>query len=249
MKYGIDISHWQGSIDFAKLNTDFVIMKLSQAQSKDSKFESYYNAYNGVKGCYIYNKVKTVEQARKEALYAVKCLNGRPMPLGVWLDLEDASMKRLGKAMLTEIVNAEASILVNAGYNVGIYCNKDWYVNVLDSKTLSRSFPFWIARYPSNDNGTAKEGLDPKNFNNCVMWQYSSKGKVNGINGNVDMDMMYKDEIKFGEIVQKSIDTLANEVLDGFWGSGTTRMLKLTEAGYDYRTVQNRVNELIRGNK
>lgn len=247
MKYGIDISHWQGTIDFSRVNVDFVIMKLSQAQGKDSKFESYYNAYNGLKGCYIYNKVKTVDQAIREANYAVSCLKGRPMPLGVWLDLEDATMKKLGKTLLNAIIEAEATILRSAGYNVGIYCNKDWYVNVLDSKTLSQTYPFWIARYPSVDNGTVKESLNPKNFNNCVMWQYSSKGKVNGINGNVDMDLMYNDEIKFKDISVKTVDDLAQEVLLGLWGTGTTRMLRLTEAGYNYRAIQDRVNEILRG--
>lgn len=175
MRYGIDISHWQGSIDFTKVNVDFIIMKLSQAQSKDPKFNTYYNSYKGAKGCYIYNKVKTVEQARLEAKYAVDQLNGREMPLGVWLDLEDASMRKLGKAMLNAIIESEATILRNAGYKVGIYCNRDWYLNVLDSVHLSQVYPFWIARYPSADNGTVKDNLNPKGLNNCVMWQYSSR--------------------------------------------------------------------------
>lgn len=191
MKYGIDISHWQGNIDFTKVNADFVIMKLSQAEYKDPNFEEYYRNYYGAKGCYIYNKVKTVEQAEKEAKYAVKCLNGRIMELGVWLDLEDATMKHLGKGVLKKIIDTEASIIKEAGYNVGIYSNKDWYNNVLDSKALCKTYPFWIARYPYADNGTVKESLSPKSFDGCVMWQYSSKGKVPGIKGNVDMDLMY----------------------------------------------------------
>lgn len=193
MKYGIDISHWQGAIDFSKVTAEFVIMKLSQYQTKDSKFEKYYSECQAPKGCYIYNKVTTLAKAKAEAEYAVKCLAGRPMPMGVWLDLEDATMRILGKAMLSNIIETEASILRAAGYAVGIYCNRDWYMNVLDSASLSKAYPFWVARYPASDNGTVKTSLSPQGLNNCVMWQYSSKGKVPGINGNVDMDLLFDD--------------------------------------------------------
>lgn len=56
------------------------------------------------------------------------------------------------------------------------------------------------------------------------------------------------DVLLAGGIHPVDIDEIAHEVIDGLWGSGTTRMLKLTEAGYDYRTIQNRVNEILRGN-
>ncbi len=197
---GIDISHWQGNVDFSNLldltdeqTIEFIIFKLSQYKSKDSKFEQYYaSAHNKYKiGCYIYNKVLTEEQATIEAEFAVKALNNRKMEAYVWLDMEDATMRNLGKAKLTRIINIEAEILKSAGYNVGIYCNADWYKNVLDSAELSKSYKFWIARYPSSDNGTMKESLSPKSY--ATIWQYSSKGKVKGISGNVDMDILYED--------------------------------------------------------
>lgn len=191
MWYGIDASHWQGKIDFSKLGSLFVIAKLSQAQGKDPNFETYYRDCKLPFGAYIYNKVKNVAEAQREAQFAVNQLKGRKLPLGVWLDMEDSSMSKLGKNVLSAIIQAEAGILRNAGYSVGIYCNRSWYLNILDSDSLSKEFPFWIARYPSADNGTVKESLSPKNLKSCVMWQYSSKGKVNGISGNVDMDIAF----------------------------------------------------------
>lgn len=244
--WGIDISHWNGKINFSAANVNFVIMKLSQAQWKDSMFEEYYNACSLPKGCYIYNKVKTVAEATAEAMFAVNALKGRPMPLGVWLDLEDSSMRKLGKSNLNAIITTEATILQNAGYKVGIYSNKDWYNNVLDSAYLSNIYPFWIARYPLLDNGTVKESLSPKNFKGCVMWQYSSKGKVNGINGNVDLDLILND-FDIPKTETKSVDELAHEVIDGLWGNGQDRKNRLHSAGYDYATIQKRVNEILKG--
>ena len=146
MKYGIDISHWNGTIDFSKVNADFVILKLSQATHKDVKFDEYYSNCKIPKGAYIYNKVKDLAQAKAEAEFAVKSLNGRKLEYGVWLDLEDASMRKLGKPLLEAIITTEADILTKAGYEVGIYCNRDWYLNVLNGERLAKTYKFWIAR-------------------------------------------------------------------------------------------------------
>ena len=202
---GIDVSRWQGDVNFANLydKTDntlisFIIMKLSQRTSKDKKFETYYSSAKAQGkyklGCYIYNKVYTNEQARAEAEFAVKALNGKKMDAWVWLDMEDPSMVSLGKDKLTEIIDIEAEILSKAGYKVGIYSNPNWYKNVLNGKELSKRYKFWIARYPktNEDNGTMKESLSPKGTYPASIWQYSSKGKVNGINGNVDLDVLYE---------------------------------------------------------
>ncbi len=197
---GIDLSHWQGNVIFSKLfdktdnsSFDFIILKLSQYQTKDSKFEQYYaSAKDKYKvGCYIYNKARSIAQAKVEAEFAVNELKGREMSAWVWLDMEDNSLVNLGKNVLTQIIDTEANILKKAGYKVGIYCNPNWYKNILNSKNLAKRYKFWIARYPESDNGTLKESISPKSY--ASIWQYSSKGKVNGISGNVDMNILYED--------------------------------------------------------
>ena len=244
MKTGIDISHWNGLIDFNRVKTDFVIIKVSQGTHKDVNFDRYYNDCKAPKGAYIYNKVLTVADARKEAEFAVKCLQGKTLEYGVWLDLEDTSMRILSKKVLNDIISTEAGILQAAGFNVGIYCNRDWYLRVLDSAMLSVIYPFWIARYPSADNGTIKESLSPKNLNGCKIWQYSSKGKVSGISGNVDLNLLYDEPFTKLKQPVKTIDDLAREVIAGVYGTGDARKKAL---GAKYEAVQTRVNQILKG--
>ncbi len=213
MYYGIDISHWQGTVNFAKVKASgvgFVIAKCSQMVAKDKAFETYYAdaTKNGIPfGAYIYNKAINVGEAKKEAEFCVNLLSGKTLECGVWLDMEDASLKGLGKDMLTKIIEAEAEIITKHGYKVGIYCNKSWYKSVLDSKELEKKYPFWIAGYPSVDNGSVKESLRP---DYGIMWQYSSKGKVNGISGNVDMDEAKVDLPSYMSIVAPKTPEVVN---------------------------------------
>lgn len=197
MLYGIDVSKWNGTIDWNKVKTDFVIIKTTQKNNTvEPKFEEYYAgalAAGLAIGGYRYVYAKTVEEAKAEANAVVKVLNGRKLPAMFWIDMEDKTIKGIGKAMLTQIIETEAAILEAAGITVGIYCNKDWYNNVLDSAYLSTKYKFWIARYPIFDNGTVKESLSPKAY--AELWQYSSKGKVDGISGNVDLNVAYVDFI------------------------------------------------------
>ena len=74
------------------------------------------------------------------------------------------------------------------GYECGIYCNRDWYINVCGGLNAK----YWIARYPAVDDGTLKAGLKPRLGE--AGWQYSSKGKVSGIAGNVDLDIWYEEK-------------------------------------------------------
>lgn len=219
-------------------------MKVSQGTHEDVKFEEYYKMCNLPKGAYIYNKVLTAADARKEAEFAVKCLKGKKLEYGVWLDMEDSSMRVLSKKALNDIIIAEATILTEAGFRVGIYCNRDWYLNVLDSAYLSERFPFWIARYPSGDNGTIKPSLSPQTLKGCKIWQYSSKGFVPGILGNVDMNLEFEPPFEgYIPVKEQTIDDIARDVLAGKYGNGDARKKAL---GDKYNEVQKRVNELLR---
>lgn len=189
---GIDVSHWQGDVDFSKVaqaGVQYVFMKCSGGQGKDEKFDTYYkdaSKFISNLGCYIYNLATTVEAAKKEAAFALKCIGDKQFSLGVWLDLEYAPLRSLSKKTLTTIIHTEAEILRNAGFKVGIYCNYDWYKNVLDSKLLATEFPFWLARY-SND-GNYNESLSPKNLPGVKLWQYSYTQHIAGIAAKVDTD-------------------------------------------------------------
>lgn len=197
---GIDISHHQGVIDWDTLKKDagvgFVIMKAmyeNGAHAKESAFERNYAGSAGLKrGAYLYSIAKNTEQARKEAHDFVAILAGRVLEYGVWLDYEDNKIRNLGKAQLTAHINEQARIIQDAGYQVGIYTNPSWYLNVIDGAGLSRTYDMWVARYPLPDNGLIKENKKPSQYN-AKIWQYSSKGKVPGIRGNCDLDIEMAD--------------------------------------------------------
>lgn len=187
----VDISHWNGNIDFnaLKRDADGVIMKLSQGSTVfDSMFDTYYQKATaaGLKvGAYVFMNATTQNTAVNEAAFALRCLNGRPLPLGLWLDVEDDKIRRVSNFADNCVTELEA--WKNNGYNVGIYANLNWYNNYLTDKL--RKYPIWIARYSPNDgtyHPSSKPDIDP------YMWQYTSKGKVSGIKGDVDLDEVYK---------------------------------------------------------
>lgn len=192
---GIDISHWQGNVDFSKVagaGIRNLFMKCSQQTYEDPNFERYCQqaaCHIPHLGCYIYNVASSVEEAKTEANFAVKCLKGKQMNLGVWLDIEDKILKTVSKDQLTEIIHTEAEILKKAGYKVGIYCSYDWYLHVLDTLQLTSFYPFWIARYSLD--GTYKESLSPKDLPGVKLWQYSCKQQVDGIRTAVDADCFF----------------------------------------------------------
>lgn len=198
MIYGIDVAKWQGVINWeqvSKTKKEFAIIKITnKTNGKDSQFENNLagaTKYGLMTGVYRYVYAQNTAMAQEEANAIVKALNGRKLKLGVWLDLEDISIKNIGKVRLSDIIHTEARILQKAGYDVGIYCNKDWYYNVLDHEELKRIYPFWIARYSKYDIGIEPISLCPSAYGQG--WQYSSKGKVAGINGNVDLDVFFED--------------------------------------------------------
>lgn len=198
--FGIDVSHHQGKINWkevAESGKKFAILKCQyEAQSHriDEYFEDNYSGChdNNIScGVYIYIARASMADPKADANALLEKLHGRPLDYGIWLDLEDDSLKAKGKAYIRELAYTYSDIFMAAGYFVGIYCNHYWYVNLIHDD-LKQDFDFWIARYPKNDNGiyNSGSGLKPSPTY-CVAWQYSSKGTVPGINGNVDLDVDY----------------------------------------------------------
>ena len=189
---GIDVSSYQKKPDWAEVaasGVEFAIIRILKSYGMDASFEHNYAgcAANGIaKGVYRYSYAMSVEEAKKEAGEVLQVLAGRHLELGVWLDLEWKNQRALGADMVKEIAKAWMQVIRDGGYECNIYCNYDWYKNVcggLDAK-------YWIARRPKEDDGTMKESLKP-NIGEAI-WQFSSKGMVPGISGNVDMDIMYE---------------------------------------------------------
>ena len=214
---GIDVSSWQGKPDWPKVSNSgvkFAILRIHQKSGTDASFEHNYKGCksNGILiGGYKYSYALTPAQAIDEAENLISVLGGRGLDFPVFYDLEWSQQRSLGKQAIENIAVAFLTRIKKAGYKVGIYCNLDWYNNVLTDAL--KQYDCWIARYPASDNGSVQERLRP---NAGVGWQYSSKGKVPGISGNVDMDVFYKD---YRDSNQK----------------GETKMVKISNCGHDER--------------
>ena len=196
VRLGIDVSACQSSIDFSKVKQagyDFVILRSTTKNGQiDTKFEQYYaNARkSGVEviGVYKYSYALNPQQSYNEAVKVIDAISGKGKMFTIWLDLEDKSQTTLGKKQIADIATAFLDYCQSKGYGVGIYCNLSWWNNYIDD-SLKKKYKFWIARYGKNTGN-----LDPQYKPNVgeVIWQFTSKGKVDGISGVVDLDVMYK---------------------------------------------------------
>lgn len=208
---GIDVSAWQGKIDWktvADYGMGFAILRITEAGNVvDSQFENNLagcNKYNIPVGVYKYSYAMTIAEIQREARKVVSTLNGRRIQFPVFLDLEYNDQRSLGSESIHKMAEAFREIVEAAGYKFAIYCNVDWYENVICSHL--KKYDFWIARYPSNDDGWLQERLRP-DFG--VGWQYSSKAKILGISGTVDRNVFYKD---YSEEIEKKEETTVNKL-------------------------------------
>lgn len=202
---GIDVSHHQGHIDWSKVKNEgkrFAIMKCqyeAQSHRKDETFDYNYaeaGKHGLSRGVYIYIASASIADPQHDAESLLKNLNGRQLEYGIWLDLEDRTLEVKGKAFIRDLAYIYADIFMRAGYFVGIYCNRDWYVRLIHDD-LKRDFDFWIARFPRNDTGIYNKDSSLKPSPSiAVAWQYSSKGRVDGISTVVDLDVDYDGNIK-----------------------------------------------------
>lgn len=253
MKKGIDISYFQGNIDFNKVKADgieFIMPRCGYGKSnKDSKFSEYVAgalaAGIEVPGIYHFSYALNEENAREEARQAVKFAQeaGLPKETIIFFDLEYDSVDyakkyavNLNKARCIAHTNAFCQEVQNHGYRTGIYANHDYLNRMYDDATIKK-YIFWYANWNGGKTPSVK----------CAFHQWSEKGRVNGINGNVDMDYYYggADAPAKEPMTPEEIEKVAKEVLDGKYGNGKTRKSKITAAGYDYDTVQKRVDELV----
>lgn len=261
MSYGIDISKWQGNFDIAKAiknyGVEFAIIKAGGSDDgiyTDKKFEDFYKqckTNNLPCGCYWFANDMTINDAKLSANYLIKLLNNKQFEYPIYYDVEGAMYKKLTKKTLTSIITTFCSILEKAGYFVGIYSSESMFKDKL-SDTILNKYTKWVAKWSKSQPSIT-----------CDMWQFGGStnliknSKINGVT--VDQNYSYKDfttiiknnhknNYKEITVTKKSINTIANEVLAGKWGNGNERITKLTNAGYNYKVVQNAVNKLIEQN-
>lgn len=187
-KKGIDISFYQGEIDFSKVknNVDFIILRAGYGQSasqKDHRFETYYNECkkHGIPiGVYWFSYAKTVAAASKEAEACLKVIKGKTFEYPIYFDVEGDALT--DKKTVVACCKEFCGTLEQAGYYAGVYISRSPAQTHLDSSITGR-YALWLAEYNSKLNWSGSVG----------MWQTSSTGKIPGISGNVDTDVCYID--------------------------------------------------------
>ena len=199
---GIDVSVWQGdNIDFKKVKAagkNFVIMRAGIGTSTDKYFELNYKKAKeaGINvGAYWYCKALTVKSSTEEANKALSVLKGKKFEYPIYYDIENQNLFSKGKALTSQIADNFCQIMQKNGYFCGIYGSKYYFENYF-TDTVKNKYTIWVAQY--NTQCTYKGAYK--------IWQRSSKGSVNGISGNVDLDESYCD---FPSIIK-------NKHLNGF---------------------------------
>lgn len=213
MEKGIDISKWNGKIDFLqvkKSGVDFVIIREGYRKQIDPRFLEYVEESKKaglvVLGIYHFLYTRSVEDAILEAQSAVsnaKKAGLNPDEIIIFSDYEYDTVddaKEAGIVLTKEDCNAHVQVfcaeVTRLGYKAGIYTNLDYYRHYYTAETIS-PYPVWLADY-----------TDGPDFS-CIVQQYTSKGSVPGISGNVDMNYYYGDFKMDGEIKysrQKVVD-------------------------------------------
>lgn len=255
-KIGVDVSSYQGSVDWAKAaqaDVKFAILKIIRKDLQpDKQFENNWTGCTAagvpIQGVYNYSYATTVQKAKTDAHRVLEVLNGRRTM--VWLDVEDKCQEGIGNKLI-DIINAYAGVIKGSGYEFGVYTGQSFY-NTYIKPYGGVDYPLWIARYGTN-SGKLETKYEPE-ITRMLGWQYTSRGSVNGISGNVDMNVWYGEVTQVTEpndpaLVTKTVDEFANEVLNGIWGNGADRKKNVTAAGYDYNIIQARVNEILNAEK
>lgn len=212
---GIDVSVWNGSIDWsqAKKEIDFAILRAGygrEVSQKDQKFEANYSGCKANKipmGVYWYNYAKTPADAKKEAAACIKVLKNRTFDYPVWYDVEEPSVLSTGKNNVSELTKVFCEALKEAGYKAGIYSSYSGLKNSFTDE-VKNTYDVWVAHV---GNGGAP--LSSTSYpDHKEMWQYSWKGKIAGIRGDVDMDYCYKDYTTKEEKVEEKPVEVKSEI-------------------------------------
>ena len=188
---GIDVSVHNGNIDWNKVKSDgidFAILRAGYGRlekQKDEKFEANYAAAKAAcipVGAYWYSYAMTPEEAELEADVFLKIIKGKQFEFPVYYDVEEKKQFDLGKEKVSAIMRAFLSKVEAAGYLTGLYGSASSLTTHTADDIKSR-YTIWLAHWVDNTNYSGA----------YAVWQYSEKGKVDGVSGNVDLDTCTKD--------------------------------------------------------
>ena len=228
----VDVSFCQTNVDYNKVKADGIDTVIIRAgfgretYQKDAEFEKHYKNAKaaGLKvGVYWFSYAYSVAEAQKEASACLYCLNGRKLDLPVFYDLELGSQTKLGKDTLTAMAVAFCECIKVHGYSTGVYASASWFTSYLNYEKLKKQYAIWLAQW-----GTGSP------CRTCDIWQCSDSGKVNGINGNVDTDIVFNANYKGSSATTittpkysgiKAVQAWVGTTVDGIYGPDTKKRL------------------------
>lgn len=192
---GIDVSKWNGTINWTAVKNsgvNYVIIRCGYRGSstgaliQDPKFKANIQGAEaaGIKvGIYFFSQAVNEVEAVEEASMTLNLIKGHKISYPVFIDVESSGGRadKIDKNTRTAVVNAFCKTIQNGGYTAGIYANKTWFESKMNTASLS-GYKIWLAQYAAAPTYKATR---------YDMWQYTSKGKINGISGNVDMNISY----------------------------------------------------------
>lgn len=264
MLKGIDISTYQAGINSFGNDVDFVICKATEGIGYVDKHcdTLYQRAKRDGKLVGVYHFARPYYMGNtpeSEADWFVKNIKGYLNEAILVLDweAENKSDTAYAKRFLDRVYSL-------TGVKPMVYASSS-VINSYDWKdVVGADYGLWVAQY-GTDNGQPQQEPFVKNWGFYALWQYTSKGRIAGYNYDVDKNIFYGDRnmwLKYANAKEsehtekpehkKSVEQLAQEVLAGLWGTKSTNPTReqlLTEAGYDYNAVQNKVNELCNANR
>ena len=188
---GIDVSVHNGNIDWNKVKADgieFAILRAGFGRLEKQRDEKFEQNYAGAKaagipvGAYWYSYAMDEDEARLEADVFLKVIKGKQFEMPVYFDLEEKKQFDLGKEKVSAIMRAFLERVESAGYFTGLYGSAS-SLTTHTADDIKTHYTIWLAHWVDKTNYSGAYGI----------WQYSEKGKVDGINGNVDLDICYKD--------------------------------------------------------
>lgn len=222
MKHILDVSRWQGSIDWDKVKAiglvSGVMLRALGNSAKDKPSKPYIDPtfarnYAECKrlgipcGVYYYCKAVNTEEADAELALLRKVLTGKTLQLPVAVDIEDAYVQApLDKQTLTDIAAHALGTVEQWGFYALLYVGLNFaQTKLYMGGAALRKYDVWLARYPSDKSKTKPEDK-PKTDFAFGMWQYTSTASVPGVSRNVDLSHTYKDYTKI--ITKKGLDRL-----------------------------------------
>lgn len=183
MANGIDVSEWQGEIDWSRVRTDFAVLRAGYGRltsQEDKYFQRNYDgcmAQNIPCGAYWYSYAVNPDEAVAEARACLDVIKNRRFAYPVYYDVEEERTFSSGRT--AEIITAFLDTLEKSGYFAGLYMSRNALYEYTTDE-IRRKYALWVADYSDEPD-------------NIGMWQKSAEGTIDGINGNVDLDVAYED--------------------------------------------------------